>query len=361
MSEPTQSVADAPAPEPASSPAPESATPAAAPSIRDNGAPITAREAAGLISEQSDTQSADKADAAPERPRGETDGSDPPVEPIEAPRSWNKAQKEQFATLPRDTQEYLVSLDRTRELEIRRVQNEAAAQRQAAEAMAQQAEQAQAQARQQYEQNLPQNALLLEAQYHEEFGTPTQEELKEWADTDPTKWIRWNNAFQRVTTARGELYQLQQQQYQQQQYQQQQFMQNAEAWKAEETRKLHAKQPEWADPKTYGEKVAEIMDYMQSGLEFTHEELSRFATEFVPLSIHDHRVQIAFWKSNLYDKAQKAARSPSRAPVPPVQRPGSAPNRGEANEARFRDLNRQLDRTGDARDAARLIAAMNGR
>ena len=356
MSEPTQSDAGAPAPEPIA-PTPEPSSPPPA-----SDAPITAREAATLISGQPDQASADKADAAPPKePSGETEGrDDPPEEPIAAPRSWTKADKEAFASLPRDTQERLLALDRTRELELRRGQNEAAEQRRQAEALAQQAEQAQAQARAAYERSLPQEVLLLEGKYREEFGTPTEAEIAEWEHSDPTRWIRWNGAFQRVTRARHELQQQQAQQAQQQYQEQQRFLQNAEAWKAEETQKFLEKAPEWKDPATYGKKVAGMMEFLQE-VGFEREFLERAANEYLPIQIHDHKFQLLADKAQKYDEAMKAAKQPARASVPPVQRPGVPPARGEANEARFKDLNRQLDRSGNARDAARLIAAMNGR
>jgi len=355
MSEPTQPDADAPAPEPiAPTPGPSSPPPA-------SDAPITAREAATLISGQPDQASADKADAASRKEsRGETEAQEPPEESLKPPRSWSKQEKEAFAALPREHQEVFLARERAREADLQLGFRQAAEQRKAAEALAQQAEQAQAQARAAYERSLPQEVLLLEAKYREEFGTPTEAEIAEWESTDPTRWIRWNGAFQRVTRARWELQQQQSQQAQQQYQQQQQFMQNAEAWKAEETQKFLEKAPEWKDPATYGSKVADMMEYLQE-IGFEREFLERAANEFLPIQIHDHRFQLLAWKGRQYDKAKEAAKTPHRAPVPPVQRPGVAPARGEANEARFKDLNRQLDRSGNARDAARLIAAMNGR
>lgn len=359
MSEPTQPDAGAPAPEPIAPPPEPSPSPPPA-----SDAPITAREAADLISGKTDKPSApDGADAAPERPSGETDGRDDPETPppIEAPRSWTKADKEAFASLPRDTQERILALDRTRELELRRGQNEAAEQRRAAEALAQQAEQAQAQARWQYEQSLPQQALLLDAEYRKEFGTPTWDDLQDWQRNDPLRYQAWDLAYKRLTHASAELQAQQSQQYQQQQLQQQQYMQNAEAWRAEEAVKFADKFPEWKDPKTYQANVSKVMDFMKK-TGFEQEFLARAATDFLPIQIHDHRFQVMAWKACLYDDAVEATKQPSRAPVPPVQRPGSAPNRGEAQEARFKDLTRQLDRTGSLRDGAALIAArMNGR
>jgi len=357
MSEPTQPDAGAPAPEPIA-PAPEPSPPSPPPS----DAPITAREAADLISGKTDKPSAPEADAAPERPSGETDGSSDPEDktpPIEAPRSWTKADRQAFASLPRDTQERILALDRTRELELRRGQNEAAEQRRAAEALAQQAEQAQAQARWQYEQSLPQQALVLDAEYRKEFGTPTWDDLQDWNRNDPLKYQAWDLAYKKLAHASAELQAQQAQQAQQQQAQQQQFMQNAEAWKNEEAMKFQEKAPEWKDPKTYQAKVAEVLDYMEE-IGYPRQEIEGFATNFVPIQIHDHRFQLIVRDALRYREAVKATKQPARNAVPPVQRPGSAPAKGEAQEARFKDLNKQLERTGSIRDGARLIAALNG-
>jgi len=356
MSEPTQPDAGAPAPEPIA-PAPE---PASSPPASD--APITAREAAALISGKPDTQSAPETDAAPpQESRSETDAQEPQDEPLEAPRSWPKKEREAFAALRREHQEAFLARDRAREADIQLGLKQAAEQRRAAEALAQQAEQAQAQARWQYEQSLPQQALLLDAQYREEFGTPSWADLQDWQRNDPLKYQAWDLAYKRLTHASAELQEQQAQQEQYQQYQQRQFMHNAEAWRAEEAQKFAEKFPEWKDPKTYQANVSEVMDFMKD-TGFEQDFLARAASEFLPIQIHDHRFQAIVWKALQYDKALKATKSPSRAPVPPVQRPGSAPARGEAQEARFRDLTKQLDRTGSLRDGAALIAArMNGR
>jgi hypothetical protein len=107
--------------------------------------------------------------------------------------------------------------------------------------------------------------------------------------------------------------------------------------------------------------VAKTLEFMES-VGFPREEVQRYATEYASIPIHDHRLQIIVDKAMRYDEAMAATKQPARAPVPPVQRPGSAPARGEANEERFKNLTRQLDRTGSLRDGAALIAArMNGR
>lgn len=360
MSEPTQPDAGAPAPEPIA-PAPE---PSPTPPPPASDAPITAREAAELISGKTDKQSSEKDDASPaERPvPGETEEADPAHEPsIEPPRSWSKEHKEAFKALPRHLQQAVSESERAREADFLQRTRETAEQRKAAEAMAQQAEQAQAQARWQYEQSLPQQALLLDAEYRKEFGTPTWDDLQDWQRNDPLRYQAWDLAYKRLTHASAELQAQQAQQAKQQQLQYQQYIQNAEAWRAEEAVKFADKFPEWKDPKTYQANVSKVMDFMQK-TGFEQDFLARAATDFLPIQIHDHRFQVMAWKACLYDDAVEATKQPSRAPVPPVQRPGSAPAKGEAQEARFRDLTKQLDRTGSLRDGAALIAArMNGR
>ena len=105
-----------------------------------------------------------QADAAPAGSdpgaTGETTASsEPPAEPalpaeqapIEPPRSWTKEARERFASLPRETQEYLAQREQERDRELRRTQNEAAEQRKGLEAERQKAEQV----RTQYEAALP--------------------------------------------------------------------------------------------------------------------------------------------------------------------------------------------------------------
>ena len=364
MSEHDQPDPSGPEPSPAPAPAPDPA-PAPEPSPAAD-APITAREAADLIAAKpAADESADEADtAARKEPRGETDAAEPQSESLKPPRSWSKEDKQAFSLLPREAQERILTRDRQRELDVSRALNEAAQQRQAAEAVAQQAQQAQAQARAQYERNLPQKALLMDAQYRAEFGTPTWDQIQSWADRDQPKYVRWQAAYARATAVADELRQAQAQQQAQAHHQQQQelhqFVQTAEAWKADEARKFQEAAPEWKDPKQYQARVAEVLEYMEE-VGFPREDLQRFANEFVPINVHDHRFQLIIRDGLRYRKATRAAKSPSRRPVPPVQRPGSAPSRGEAGEARLRDLNQQLDRTGNARDAARLIAALGSR
>ena len=176
MSEPTQPDAGAPAPEPIA-PAPEPSSTPPPPPTRQLP---RARRQTSLPGNRHPIVRQDDA-APPQEPRGETEApQEPPEESLKPPRSWPKAEQEAFAALAREHQEAFLAREKAREADIQLGLRQAAEQRKAAEAMAQQAEQAQAQARAAYERSLPQEVLLLEAKYREEFGTPTEAEIAEW-------------------------------------------------------------------------------------------------------------------------------------------------------------------------------------
>ena len=349
MSEPTQPGPAVPDSGASSTPEP-STTPPSSPPVSD--APISAREAADLISgkppEQASANGQDPAaDAAPPKESRSETGADEPAEepPLVPPRSWSKDEKEAFRALPREYQERILNRDRAREADISRAINETAERARAAQALAQQAEQA----RQAYEAALPQMAVSIDSDYQREFGQPTWDQIQQWASYDQPKYVRWQAAYARAKAVGEEL---QQRQYQEQQ----QFQQTAQHWLAEQGKLIRGKVSRVGRPEKDPEEQASMFKHMED-VGFDRREIEGAATQLTPLSIHDNQVQSMSYKSMLYDQAQAAAKRPPLRTVPPVQRPGSAPNRGEANETRLRELNQRLDRTGGAREAAALIAA----
>ena len=60
-----------------------------------------------------------------------------------------------------------------------------------------------------------------------------------------------------------------------------------------------------------------------------------------------------------YREAQAKAKAVTTAarPVPQVQRPGVAPNKGAMREAELQSLSKRLDQTGNPRDAAAFLRA----
>src|SRR5262245_16808771 len=102
-------------------------------SVRDAARSLTdwrRKQAAGQDAEppapvkQSEPQGED-AGPSQEAP-GETQEAEPEQPAIDPPRSWTKEQRERFASLPRDTQEYLLERETERDREVHRRFNEAA-------------------------------------------------------------------------------------------------------------------------------------------------------------------------------------------------------------------------------------------
>lgn len=329
---------------------------------------ISAREAAGLISApeekkpvseaeapspaaEPEHESADEADAAPpeEESSGETEErADPEDTPsIDPPRSWSKEDKAVFAALPRETQERLVEIDRTRELEVRRGQNETAEQRRAIDAELRAAEQS----RRQYEEAVTGYAQAIEQAHLGEFSDiKTQDDLVKMQETDPLRFQRWQLSAMRSAQAKDEAERAQAQQ-------RSEYSNQLRNYQKDQLAIFQARAPEFFDPKTASAKQTEARTYLND-VGFTQEQLAAHWDGFEPLSIHDHRVQLMIRDGMRYRAAEKAARKAPPREVPPVQRPGTAPLKGEAQQARYRDLNANLDRSGKAKDAAKLIRAI---
>ena len=293
-------------------------------------------------------QSGDEPDAAPpQEPSGETTDADDPAgeQPIAPPRSWTKADKELFSSLPRETQERLVELDRTRELEIRRGQNEAAERAKALEAKERAAEQA----RQQYEAALPQVLATAQSDYERYFGDiRTWDDVQRLAQENPSRYAEWDVATRR----------LQQVQAQHEQAEQQRYEESVNTFKTfveKETGLFLEKYPDYGDPKK-GAALRDETRQMLLSTGFKPEEL-KAAFEGQQFSFHDHRVQTLIEKARRYDVAQQALSRKPANPVPPVQRPGVAPAKGEARATELNQLHSKLEKSGSERDAVALLRA----
>jgi hypothetical protein len=271
---------------------------------------------------------------------------EPPIEaPIEPPRSWTKEARERFASLPRETQEYLASREQDRDRELRRSQNEAAEQRNAMQAERAKAEQA----RQQYEQALP--SMLASLQQHQaaDFSDiKSIVDVEKLAREDWPRYVLWDALQKRIAGAGQELKSAAQRQEQERQLALMAFAQR-------ESDLFDEKVPEVADPARKARLQTAAVGMLQE-LGFSDQELNELHQGRRALSVHDHRVQLLMRDGVRFRDAQKAAREASTKPVPPVQRPGVAQPRGAAQDAVVQNLTRRLDQTGNLKDAARLLA-----
>ncbi|MDO8597520.1 MAG: hypothetical protein Q7R45_12965 [Sulfuricaulis sp.] len=294
------------------------------------------------------TQSGDEPDAAPpeREPSGESEASDPAGEPpIEAPRSWPKADKELFDGLPRAAQQKLVDIDRLRELEIRRGQNEVAEQRRAVDAERQQA----VTARQQYEAAIP-NALTvlnnhLTTQYQD---VQSWDDVQRMASEDPARYSEWSAMTQRAQALQGEYQALQERQYAEQ-------VQQFNAYVTREDETFIAKAPEFANPEKAVKLQADVRDTLED-VGFKGDEI-RAAWAGQPINIRDHRVQLLIRDAMRYRVAQKALKTSPPKVVQQVQRPGNASAKGERGAERVAALTQKLEHTGSIKDAVALYRA----
>lgn len=304
-----------------------------------------------------DQRLADEANAAPadEQAPGETQEADPADEQpsIEPPRSWTKEAKERWASLPRDTQEYLAEREQERDREVRRSQNEAAEKLKGLTAK----EQAVEQARQQYEAALPILAQNLQASMSSEFSDiKTMADVQKMANEDWPRYARWDAQQKQLAAVQQEHQASEQRQAAERNAKFAEFAKSQDAL-------LTEKVPELAD-KDKAEKLQKSALAVLHDAGFTDQELGQSWNGEGSLNLRDHRWQMVVIKAAKYDAAQHAVAEKTTAakaakPLPPVQRPGVAQPKGAQREATIQALTQRLDKSSGInalRAASQLIA-----
>lgn len=277
----------------------------------------------------------------------EDEAGEPPIDP---PRSWKKAEKERFQTLPRETQQWLVENESVRDREIQRGL-QANAERERALTAERQAAQ---QARQQYEAALPQITQLLTAQHASEFGDiRTMADAEQLLKVNPPRYMRWQLSVQKAEAARNEAAQMAQ-------AQQAKASEWYEGFINEQDSRFLETNPDYADP-VRAEKLQRAAVETLTDIGFARDELEALMMGRKPLHARDHRVQLLVHKAARWDQAQKAAANAKAKSTPPVTRPGTAPDKGGAKVAAFRDAQQKLARSGRPEDAVALLRAQRAR
>jgi hypothetical protein len=329
---------------------------------------LSVREAASLLSQPpkeqneaaeapaaepgdpAEQESADEADAAPpeRETSGETEGADEPAEQptIDPPRSWTKEEQEAFKALPPEHQQRIADRERAREVEIRRGQNEAAEIRKAAEAERKAAEQA----RQQYEAALPGVLQQIQTQFTSEFSDiTTWEDLQRLAENDPIRYLRYDSLSRQQNAVLQEAQQAEQRRAHE-------GAQQFNNFRAEQTKLFLEKAPEFADPEN-GPKMRAEVAAMFNDVGMSSGELAAMWDKGEAISLHDHRLQLIIRDAVRFRTAQKAAKAATTKPVPPAQRAGVAPSKGERAASNIQELETRLKRSGSAKDAVALLQA----
>jgi hypothetical protein len=289
-----------------------------------------------------------EADADPETaPSEEPEAAEPDASPpIEPPRSWTKAEKERFQSLPRETQEYLHTREQERDRDFRRSQNEIAEQRKAIETERSKAEEV----RKQYEAQLP--ALMQELQNAQQSAYAdirTVDDVTKLANEDPFRYLQWQahqTKLQAVNAenerARGDKSRAEQEQW---------------AQHVQKQNELAAEYiPELAD-KIKGPALTQRAADRLHELGFKPEELASLASGKEKLSLYDHRVQRLIFSDLKLSDIQSATKAVAKPDLPPVQKPGVARPSGQADSEHIQALEAKLTKSGSIRDAEALLNA----
>lgn len=288
-------------------------------------------------------------DAGPDEPApGETGDDDPADEPsIDPPRSWSKEHKDAFKALPAHLQQMVADSERAREADFLRRLNDADAKTKAAEAKERSAEQA----RQQYENALP----AIVAQFSQQFNAKFSD-IKSWDDVatmrqnDPMRFMEWQEA-----TAKWQALQSENQRVEGER--QRRTVENFQRYTAEQDGLFMDKRPEFKDAAKAAVLQREVAEMLTGEYGFSEEELGKAWTAGDYQTLRDHRWQLIITDALAYRKAKAAAKTAAKKPVPPVQRPGTAPSKGEAQAVDVKILNDKLTRSGKLEDAVALLNA----
>lgn len=339
-----------------------------APVIIDTPAPATtpvdAREAARQLGKWRDQQNkpvepapvaapedlAEQPDSDPsqEAPAETTDAPEPEVElpPIEAPRSWTKEEKEEFATYPREAQEKIARREQDREATFRRSQNEAADARKAIEAERAKVDQA----RQQYETALPALLQTLQEQQQGEFSDiKTMSDVERLAREDWPRYALWDAQQKKIAAVSAEVKAAQDRQVSE-------FETKWSEFATSQDQLLIDKAPELADKARAG-KVSDGAISLLKDIGFKDQELAQLYHGKASMSLRDHRVQLLILDGVKYREAKANVAKPAPKPVPPVQRPGTAPSKGAAQVAQVESLAKKLE-TAKGPEAIRVAAQL---
>lgn len=319
-----------------------------------------ARYLASLRGKKPEAESAEPQEAAtaePELPeQGNADPETDPGEqteateqdqnpPIEPPRSWTKEAKDRWATLPRETQEYLAQREQERDRGLRQSQNEIAEARKAAQAEREAVEKA----RKDYEAKLPALMQALQDANAGQFSDiRTIDDVTKLAQEDPFRYLQWQAHQSKMAAVQSEMDKANKERETETQSKWAKHVQDESARFAESLSE--------ADQKRLEELNRAAPDFLKER-GFTPQELTDLANGKDKLSIWDHRVQSLILDGMKYQALQKAPPKAVQKPVPPVQRPGAAQPRGAANVASIQALNQRLSESGSIDDALALMRA----
>lgn len=271
-----------------------------------------------------------------------TDSEDePPVIEVPPPSSWSADEKALFQSLPLEAQQVVARRETERDKAISQRMNQLADQRKSIETQVEQASQAQ----NQYAQTL--NQLLT-------LSVPELQQIEnvDWmklAQDDPTEYVRRtairDSLRQRVGFMQSQMQQVQNEQTQQMQARHQEHL-------AQQYETLIEQIPEFKDTSKAQALVQDIGQTM-SKFGFTEQEISSVADARIV------RVMAEMARLTKLESSRKSAlakKSPAQAPR--LIQSNAASSRDDNTKRKVEEQFARLRKTGDVKDAARLIENM---
>lgn len=341
-----------PAPSAPPSPAPASPAPSGPASVREAASALASRRVEAAKEpereQQTETREPERTSSPEREPVADTaaEAQEAAPEALEPPKLWTKEAKERFASLDRDTQEYLIQQDKAREAEVKKASQTVS---EKDKTLAQEREAIQ-KMRQQYEGALPTVLQMLEQQRIGEFGDiKTFADIEALAASDPARYLKWDAHQRKVQAVQQQLQAAEQQRTQE-------IAKKWEEFSAEQDKLVAEKIPEMADPEKAEKLGKQAVGYL-SNIGFNSDELTNLWHGKAGISLRDARVQIIIAEAAKAREAQEALRKAKTQTVPPVQRPGVAQPKGAADSEKIKDLSRTLDQKGSLKAAAALLVA----
>lgn len=309
--------------------------------------------------------------AQPETPvaTGETEDKTPPAEKPASrplPRSWTKEQNETWSKLDPAIQDFLIEQDRKASEAVRRSQNEAAERAKAMSAKEQAAEQARTNFENQAKAAL--NVLLREQQ--RDFpDIQNMNDVLKMSKEDPYRYLQWQ-AHQQELQAQAQAVK----------EAEKRSTEAANSKRAtyfnEQTARLKELVPDFADTAKFEAARARAMPLLEE-YGFSGDQLQRWAATEAGFEILQsagfQKLVADVLAANDRDAATKAAEAKRAAEeakrkeelkakvvpttVPPVQRPGTAPARGDSASVHINTLSKNLTNSNSFKDGLALLRA----
>lgn len=280
--------------------------------------------------ELAEQANADQPQADPGEVAEEAEPEADKLPPIERPRSWAKDLDEEWNSYPREAQMRIAQREQERDTAIRRSQNEAAEARKAAQAQQAEAEKA----RQEYLNRIPSLEDLQRIVDNGPFADiKTLDDANKLAENDPFRYLQWD-AYQK---------RLQGLAVQAKEAQELKARDESSRWMAhisEQNAKFEDTVPE-AERATLA-KMRDNAPKFLTDKGFSSDELNDLAAGKSRLSIYDHRIQALIRDGMKLQEILNAPKAVAAKPVPPVQRPGVAPQRGSSAQSEIQELQKQL-------------------